>query len=216
VWYWFACVSVALLLRLLARLEIRGLENFPLHGPAILVANHIHLFDPPVLGAVLPRVIIFLAKRELFHTPVLNWIVSHYKALPLRRGEPDRQALRRALVVLRNGGVIGIFPEGTRSRTGALQRGQPGVVYLAARSGAPIVPVAIEGTDRFQFPALWRRPLVRISIGRPFTLPAELLRRDRWAEATDFIMLRLAALLPPERRGVYAPALVGDSAHLVR
>ncbi len=209
---WFyvvASAAVGFLARILCRLTVEGRENVPAHGPLILVANHLSLVDPPLLGAVFPRPIRFMAKEELFHTPIMQWIVAGYLAFPIRRGEPDRQALQTTLNLLKAAQVVGVFPEGTRSRSDTLAQGQPGVALIALRSRAPIIPVAITGTEQiFRWPRRYLRPPVTVRIGRPFTLPPEEGSSVRAALGpyTNQIMNHIAELLPESYRGVYGSA----------
>jgi 1-acyl-sn-glycerol-3-phosphate acyltransferase len=197
--YTFAVVALRVLLRLLTRLEVVGTEHIPAEGPLVVVANHTHFIDPPVLGATVRRKIILMAKLELFHTPVVGWIVSHYDAFPVRRGEADRQALRWAQRVLELGQAVAMFPEGTRSKDGQLKDAFPGAALIALRSGAPVLPVGIDGTDQ-AFPSLrkLRRARVRVVYGPVFTLDSD----DR-VNATEQMMRRIAELLPESRRGRY-------------
>ncbi len=208
--YAFACLGVRVLLRLFTRCTVRGLENIPAEGPLLLVSNHLNLVDPPVLGALLPRRIVFMAKEELFHIFFIGWVVKSYGAFPVKRGRPDRHALRTAVAVLEKGGVVGMFPEGTRSRTGSMQRAHPGAALVALLSGAPVLPVAIVGTDRLRsLVSLLRRPTITIRVGEPFLL--ERMRNgERDLEAsTTRMMAGVAALLPEGRRGFYAKAVEG-------
>ncbi len=209
-WFYLFCNrAMAVALRLLADWEVLGLENVPARGPLILVANHNNIIDPPLLGASIPhRRVVFMAKKELFDRWYSGWLVRGYCAFPVRRGEADRQAFRQALGVLRRGLILGMFPEGTRSKTGAMGPAQPGTAIIALRAQVPILPVGITGTDKVKGPAsvLRRRPHLRVNIGRPFLLdvgPAD--RRTAVAEATRQIMGRIAALLPPEYRGPWTP-----------
>lgn len=142
------------------RWDVRGRENVPARGPLLVIANHFSWLDPPLVGTVLPRKVNFMAKRELFHSRLAAWVLRRLGAFPVRRGQPDRWALRHALSLLNQGQVVGLFPEGTRSR-GPLRPFEPGAALLAVKSGAPVLPVAIAGPYR-----LGRR--VRVHIGRPF------------------------------------------------
>jgi len=205
--YSFACLGVRLLLRLFTRCRVEGLENVPPSGPLLLVANHLNLVDPPVLGALLPRRIVFVAKEELFRMPLVGWIVKWYGAFGIKRGQADLQALRTAVSVLRSGGVLGMFPEGHRSRTGKMQEAYAGAALVALMGEAPVLPVGIDGTDRLRSPlSLLTRPAITVRVGPPFTLDAYRGRRGGIEEATRHMMARVASLLPEERRGFYAEA----------
>lgn len=201
-----------LVLGLISRHEVIGLENLPRTGQFLLMANHVSWLDPPILGWLIPRRITFMAKEELFRNWFVRWVVAGYGAFPIRRGEGDRQALREALKVLDSGAVLGMFPEGTRSRDGQLQPGQPGIAMLALRSGAPVVPVSIVGTDRiWRLSSLLRRPRFTVTIGRPFKLSdSEVVGRRGLSDLSDVMMLHLAELLPAELRGAYRDRVAGE------
>lgn len=203
--YRFACFGVRVLLRLLTRCRVDGLENVPREGPLLLAANHLSLVDPPVLGALLPRRVVFMAKEELFHVPVVGWAVSWYGAFPVKRGQADRQALRSAIAVLESGGVVGMFPEGTRSRSGTMSQAHSGAALLALTADARVLPVAIEGTDRLgSLRSLLSRPAITVRVGKPFTLERVHRGKGGLDAATSSMMGRIAALLPLDRRGFYA------------
>ncbi|HHH40992.1 MAG TPA: 1-acyl-sn-glycerol-3-phosphate acyltransferase [Chloroflexi bacterium] len=195
------------LIRLLARLEVTGQENLPDRGPYVAVVNHLSIFEPPVVMTLLPHRATVLAAIEHRRDFFFGWLLDRVGAIWVRRGEADLPALRQALQVLHQGGVLGIAPEGTRSRTGALQEGKPGAALLAIKADAPIVPIAVMGTEQVlaRLRRL-RRPHVRVVIGPPFRLPAAKKRLpSRELRAyTDLIMARLALLLDPPYRGVYA------------
>jgi 1-acyl-sn-glycerol-3-phosphate acyltransferase len=194
------------LLWLLSDFRVDGRGNVPLEGPLLVVSNHLNNTDPIVLGAVLPRRVVFMAKVELFRVPVFGRMVKAYGAFPVRRFEADLKALRVSSNVLASGLALGMFPEGHRSRTGGLLRAHPGTALVALRSGALILPVAITGTENLRSPwaILRRRPRVRVVVGTPFRLgepgPA---RGEAVAAGTDRIMREIAALLPASYRGVY-------------
>ena len=198
-----------------------GWRNMPRRGPVIVVANHLHNLDPVVISAALPRPIFYMGKRELF-TGAIAPISRAFGAFPVNRDAIDRGALRQANALLGEGLAIGLFPEGTRSLTGALSAVHPGVALVALQSGAPILPVAVTGTEYLPFdskaagrarPKGQRRPPVRVTIGPPFTFPARKPgERQDLAAVTERIMLAVTALLPPAYRGVYADQLPADEA----
>lgn len=199
----FCCRAM---LPVLAHWRVTGVENVPLQGRLIVASNHLHFLDPFVLAASLPRPIIFMGKVEVFQTPVLGWLARGLGGFPVRRGELDRRALRRAVAVLEAEEVLGMLPEGTRSRSGQLQRGRDGVSLVALCTGAPILPVGLTGTEQV-LPALRRlqRAELAVTIGEPLKLPRAEGRVPRqWvAEMTDRLMRHLANLLPLAYRGVY-------------
>jgi len=185
--------------------RVEGLENFPPSGPAILMINHIAFVDPIVVLAALPRNIVPMAKIEVYNYPVVGIFPRLWEVIPVRRGEVDRDALRKALEVLRAGEVILMAPEGTRHPS--LQEGKEGVAFVASRSGAPVIPVAVEGTSGFPSinPLRWRKPGVVVRLGRPFRFKdmGERPGRQMLRRMTDEAMYVLASMLQPERRGVY-------------
>ena len=128
--------------------RVEGLEHVPRRGAFMLCSNHISWMDPPLLGAVSPRHLAFMTKAEVFASPVVAMILRTVGAFPVRRHSADRPAMRYAMGLLQRGQAICLFPEGTRSRDGRLGRAEPGAALIAARTGAPIVPVAICGTYR--------------------------------------------------------------------
>ncbi len=187
-----------LALRLVAEWRVMGSEEVPSAGPLIIVANHIHFLDPPVLAASLPRKVAIMVRDDLLRVPGVGLMVRGYDTISVRRGSPDRQALVRAMSHLQRGGAVGIFPEGTRSRDGRLGEGRPGAALLALRTAAPILPVGIAGTGQlFAELARLRRPRVLVRIGPPFVLRrSEGTGAAARADATRQIMSRIAELLP--------------------
>jgi 1-acyl-sn-glycerol-3-phosphate acyltransferase len=188
----------------LVHVRVEGRENLPKSGPYILVSNHINWKDPPLISIALDRSVRYMAKIQAFSYPVLGYMMRATGAFPVRRGEGDRRALVTALRVLQGGQILGFFPEGHRSESGALLRGKPGVGFLAARAGdVPLIPIAMIGT---------KQPLLRLMfgshavlrVGRPFRL-ADLTEEERRGEQalTDAVMRRIASLLPDEMRGAY-------------
>ena len=201
VWTWGG-----FLVRLVARWEVKGRRKIPRRGPLILASNHLNLTDPPILTVVMPRRVVWMAKQELFDIPVFGLIYHLTGCIPVRRFEADLRALLRAQQVLRKGYTLGMFPEGTRGRGRGLKPGEPGTALLALRTGTPVLPVAIWGTERMRLPAyLFKRARVQVVFGEPFSVgQSQRPRREAIAQATDLIMKRIAALLPAEYRGVYA------------
>ncbi|MBI1885484.1 MAG: 1-acyl-sn-glycerol-3-phosphate acyltransferase [Chloroflexi bacterium] len=194
-------------------LEVVGRERVPRKGPLILACNHLNIADPPIITVAFPRRVVWMAKRELFDTPVLGILYHLYGCLPVRRTEADLKALREAQDVLRKGLVLGMFPEGTRSRIPGLRKAEPGTALIALRTGVPIVPVAITGTEPIHLPGSLfqflqrRRHHVRLAFGEPFTLPqVERVRTEAVEQGADMIMRRIAELLPLEYQGIYADA----------
>ena len=191
------------------KLEVVGRENVPLEGPLILASNHLNNADPPAIAFAAPRHPTFMAKREMTTWPIIGPAFRMFGAFPVRRGRPDRSAIRAASEVVQRGDMLVMFPEGTRSRTGALTRGYSGTALVALRSGAPVLPVAITGTEDIIWPWLFLKPQsvkhVKVVIGQPFRLPpVERINNETTRQATDLIMRHISALLPPEYRGVYA------------
>lgn len=149
---------------LLLAARARGEENVPADGPLVVAANHISYLDPPLLGTWFPRTVHFMAKRELFSMPVLGWLISRVHAFPVDRDRADLAAFRRALRILKDGHVVGIFPEGTRNLSGDV-KARGGAVLLAATAHCPLVPVALIGS-RNAVKRL-RKSRVEVRIGKP-------------------------------------------------
>ncbi len=208
-WLRGALMSVA---RPLLPLRVNGLEHVPHAGPLLLVSNHVSNADPIILELVSPRPLFFMGKQELFRNPIFHWLLDRFGGFPVERGTADRAALRHARIILANGIALGMFPEGGRSKTGALVRGHAGVGLLALLSQSPILPVGIYGTEFF--PVNGESPPRRtssdvsgvvVNIGAPFTMPQIVDgRRVSSEEATRLIMARIADLLPHQYRGTYA------------
>lgn len=187
--------------------HVEGLENFPRQGPAILMINHIAFIDPIVVLHVVPRNIVPLAKIEVYDYPLVGIFPRLWGVIPVRREEVDRRAVQQVMDVLRAGEVVLVAPEGTRNPS--LTRGKEGVAYLGARSGAPIIPVAIDGTIGFpslRFTKAWKQPGAVVKFGRPFRFRSQQKHPDRQElrKMTDEAMYILAEMLPPHRRGVYS------------
>ena len=166
--YFFTYVLVKTVLNLLFVLRIQGRENVPLKGPCILAANHVSFFDAPTIAVACPRQVHFLARKTLFDRRPFSTLISSLGAFPIERQRP-RQALRTSLSILRGDRCLLVFPEGTRSKSGRMQEGQPGIGFLAIRGRCPVIPVHISGTERvFPVGAKWIHPgPVTVSFGAP-------------------------------------------------
>jgi 1-acyl-sn-glycerol-3-phosphate acyltransferase len=200
VWTW---IKLALLI--VSSRDVRGLENVPRRGGLILTCNHFSVGDPPVLIGTFPRRIAWMAKKELFDFPVFGKLYYMGGFIPVRRFEADLGALRKSQEALRRGHVLGMFPEGTRSG-GKLGVGEPGTALIALRTGAPILPAAIWGTEHVRLPRdLLRRTRAHIRFGEPYHLPKTgRITKETVAAGTEEIMRRIAELLPPEYCGDHA------------
>lgn len=160
-------------------LKFEGLHNLPKNGPVIVASNHVSNWDPILVGVALQRKIHFMAKEELYINPVFARLITALNAFPVRRGTADRIAIRKALEILKDGGVLGIFPEGARRKVKPDASVQAGVAMLALKSGAPVLPVACIGTER-AFPLGWFQPLV-VKVGQPLYL--EVYRSEKMSSA---------------------------------
>lgn len=206
-WYRFLRGIFGFLIRVVCRIEVEGLENVPGLGPYLVVVNHLHWLDAPLVMTVYPyRAHVFAAEKWEKHW-FLGRLMNSLDAIYVQRGEVDRKALRKALKVLRGGGVLGVAPEGTRSRTGEMQKGRSGAAYMSIHTGARILPMAITGQeDVFSALRRFRRARVRIIFGKPFESSHAATGRATSAQVhafADEIMYCLAALLPAQYRGVY-------------
>jgi 1-acyl-sn-glycerol-3-phosphate acyltransferase len=202
--------------RAMSRIAIEGaIDEIPRDGPVIIASNHASNLDSVVIGSWLTpklgRRIQWLGKKELFDWPIVGWVAANGGVHPVDRGAADVEAFRLAQRILEQGNVLFVFPEGTRSPDGALQEAHDGVAVLALRTGAPIVPLGIAGSS-----GVWKKGQklphpgghVTVRVGRPFraaeVVPEGTDRRTAKGLVTAAIMDRIAALLPPSQRGVYA------------
>jgi len=196
--YRFAKWLVGPLYRIAFRMRVEGVENVPMQGGVILCANHSSGHDPVMVGVASPRPVIFMAKEELFRNPFLRVLIRALGAFPVRRGHPDRAALRRALEVLESGGCFGVFPEGTRVRGADLGKAEPGTAYLALKSGATVIPVGVSSSYRLFRPTVVRfGQAVDLSAYQTEKLTSEILR-----SAGDIIMAAIRNQLDGTVRNV--------------
>jgi 1-acyl-sn-glycerol-3-phosphate acyltransferase len=189
------------------RVDQAALRAIPAQGPFILVGNHVNFLEAPVLIPHLdPRPVTGIAKRESWKNPLFYFLFNQWEVIPIDRGMVDREAFRLSVEALAQKKILAIFPEGTRSMDGCLLQGKPGVVALAMRSKAPLIPMAFFGYEHF-----WsnlkhlRRTDFHIAVGKPFQLDTngEALSRDARQVVTDEIMYKVAELLPEHYRGYY-------------
>jgi 1-acyl-sn-glycerol-3-phosphate acyltransferase len=171
------------------RMRVHGRENVPRTGPVIVASNHVSYFDPPVLGTASPRRIQYMAKEELFSIPILGPAIRAVGAYPVDRQGSVTAAIKRSVEVLRQGGVIGIFPEGGRNLTGSTQA-RAGVALLASLGNAPVVPARLTGTGQAK-----RLARFQVYFGKPLTLPADRkATRDEMANFTEQVMRAIRSL----------------------
>lgn len=208
-----------ILCRILFGMKIHGLDNVPADGPLIVVSNHLHNADPLLVCVACPRPLHFMAKKELMTVPLIGRIIRFGGGFPVDRGKADRQAIQMAAEHLRQGIAVGMFPEGTRSVSRTIERALPGAGLIALRGNAPILPVAIVGSEWIPFNGskqvketgnrIAPRRGVTITFGEPFMLePKADGKRLTPDEAIDVAMRRVAAMLPEEYRGIYGASSV--------
>lgn len=200
---------LVVVLHLLIRLEVEGVENIPRTGAFILTANHLHLLDPAIGLLLVPRRMLGIVKDK-WQKPPFNWLLAGMSDV-IFVGPSKRHGLLEAVKILQAGGVVAILPEGTRSRTRALGKGHPGVALLATHASAPILPAVSYGQE--QATRYWkslRRVPVHVHIGTLIELPPGKADKEQLQGYTDQVMIALAHLLPPEYRGIYAELANSD------
>ena len=203
---WKVLVVVAIIIKpFFLRLRIEGAENIPASGGCIAACNHTLGPDYVILGYASPRQVYYMAKSELFKIhPWLTALLHGAGAFPVRRGERDSDAVEQAVKMIHAGFVVGMFPEGTRSRTGKLQRGRSGAARVAMLAQAPVVPAVVINAERMFSPQNWarlrKRDQISVRFGPPLPPPAEIDDSHALRTYTRAIMAAMADLLPPERR----------------
>lgn len=186
--YKFGKRVCSIFLKSMYKVEVKGLENVPSSGGILLCSNHINNFDPPLVGVAAPRDVHFMAKAELFGMPVLKSLLPRINAFPVKRGMSDKQALRNGLNILKEGKVLGLFPEGTRSKTGELGEGLAGAGFFALKSQAAVVPCAIQGQYK-------RGQKITVTFGEPIDFNEMREQKASAKDATNLIMSNIEKLL---------------------
>lgn len=204
-WFYYAGrVGMKILLHLLTDYQVRGRENVPGRGPVLVVANHLNMADPPLLGVSLGRRTVFMAKEELFRSRLSGYFIRSFGAFPVHRGRIPVKAFRQASEALAGGLALVMFPEGARSKDARLQRAYPGPALIAFDNNVPVLPVGITGTEKIAGKSwILRRPRIMVNIGRAFYPPpnSNKMTKEELSHFTDSIMEHIAELLPPEYRG---------------
>ncbi len=218
---WLVTPVIRAIFSVLCRIDSQELEKVPKNGPAIVVLNHINFLDAPVIYACLfPRPAIGIAKQETWNNPLFAFLGNVWEAIPLNRNGVDRAALDRAHEALKQGKILVLAPEGTRNPLGTLQQGHPGVVSIALRSGAPIIPLGHTGAQDFWTNMKrFKRTKFHIRVGQPFYLDASGdpsvaktgTTREKRRKMADEIMKRIALVLPEWQHGVYSGTLFQNS-----
>jgi 1-acyl-sn-glycerol-3-phosphate acyltransferase len=191
------------------RLDITGVENIPVDGPLLVVSNHLSIIDPVLYGALFPRNLFAMAKKEIFPNRFVAWIWAGCNTFPVDRQGQSRVALKTARSILSDGGRLLMFIEGTRSEDQAMTRAENGVALLVRQNPCRVLPAAVWGTED-----AWRRgsrhprrAAIHLRYGAPFTIPPDVLAAGDRQAISDYMAARVAALLPDSYRGYYATAV---------
>lgn len=206
VWTWKVLhLFITLVKPLFCRLRIEGREHIPLQGGCIITCNHTMGPDFLVISYVSPRQVFFMVKAELLaRSRLLRKFLTHHGCFPVRRGEGDMDAISHAIELVKRGSILGMFPEGTRSRSGKLQRGRSGAAYVAIQAQVPIIPAVVINAEHIFKPRNWLsfkpRPEVIAQIGRPLPPPSDPTDRGALKTYTREIMDAMAAMLPSAMR----------------
>jgi 1-acyl-sn-glycerol-3-phosphate acyltransferase len=204
--YYFGRVMIRITASPFFSWQVKGKENLPAQGPVIIACNHLHIADPPIVAASIPIKAVFMAKEELWHNKWSRYWVENFGAFPIKRDSFDSEAIRLSEAWLKKGISLIMFPEGARSKDAKMQKGFPGAALIALRTGIPIVPVAISGTEYIRNLkwSFFHHPTITINIGKPFKPAVEgKPTKEQRNQLCEDIMYKIAELLPKEYRGVY-------------
>jgi 1-acyl-sn-glycerol-3-phosphate acyltransferase len=196
-----ACVFI------LIDIKVTGRDNVPKSGRLLVVSNHLSVGDPVLIGVFLGRKPHFMAKEEIFKNKMASYLLRYLGTFPVYRGASSRDALRKAIVILKEGKALGMFPEGSRSVQNELQSALPGTALIASHHHSPVLPIGFTGTENIRgFGWIWHRPRVIMTIGTVFYLPEHphRLSRELLDKNSDIIMEHIAGLLPEKYQGKYA------------
>lgn len=215
---WIVNFIIRLISSLVLKIDKTEFDRIPLEGPLLVVVNHINSLDAPVMIAHLhPRKVTGLVKRETWDNPLHRFLFNVWEGIPIDRDIADFTAFRAAQSALKEGRILAVAPEGTRTEDGKLIQGKPGIAMLAAKAEVPLLPIAYYGHESFSqnLKKLKRTPM-KIKVGEPFSLQLDGHNRDKHVmlEVTDEIMVEIAKLLPESYRGFYADR-VNDSQQFV-
>jgi len=191
------------------RLTITGVDNIPVEGPLLVVSNHLSMLDPVLYGALFPRNLFAMAKKELFPNRFAAWVWAGCNTFPVDRHGQSRAGLKTARSILSDGGRLLMFLEGTRAESPGMKQAENGVALLVRQNPCLVLPAAVWGTESAwprgrRFP---RRASIHLCYGEPFSIPAEVLASGDRQAISDYMAAQVAALLPPEYRGYYATAV---------
>jgi 1-acyl-sn-glycerol-3-phosphate acyltransferase len=199
--------AIGFLIRVLSKVTVEGLENIPSSGACLAVGNHLHVLDAPLGADIIPRPVVAFVKDK-WRRPPISWLITGMVNVIYVDVEAlDRRTLQSCIEVLKAGGILAVYPEGTRSQTGGLGRGHPGAAFLAIRTSTPILPMAVFGQERATF--YWkrlRRVPIHIRIGPLIQPPSVPPQKKQLQDYTEHIMSTLAQMLPEQYRGIYAEA----------
>lgn len=209
-WIWWVCWAIVSLIRpFFCRFQVEGRENLPITSGAVVASNHNYGPDFVFLGIASPRELSFMAKAEAFAwNPLLTALLRAGGVFPVQRGKGDSGAIETAVELAKEGNLIAMFPEGTRSKNGTLMRGKTGAARIALAAGVPIVPAIVLNSAIVLKRKGWQRPLVIVRFGKPIPWHGDTFAGDEESEAarayTDVVMGEIARMLPPGLRGEYS------------